>query len=52
MGHELVSDLFRKVRIDAACNINCRQFSVLAFVIRLKFLRSRASSACSLSDCE
>ena len=37
MGHELLSDLFRKRRIKAATNINRHQFSLFPSKVRFKF---------------
>ena len=50
--HELLGDLPRKVAIDTALDVNLRKFIEFKFGISLNSLRSRARSACSLSDCE
>ena len=37
MGHELLGDLFRKRRFEAAPNVNGRQFLVLTLSICMQF---------------
>jgi hypothetical protein len=37
VGHELVGDLFRERRIEAATNVDRSQFLVLALVIGFEF---------------
>jgi hypothetical protein len=37
VGHELVGDLFCERGIEAATNIDCRQFLALALVVCSKF---------------
>ena len=52
MGHQLIRDLFRERRIDSPPDVNSRQLFRLALTVRLQFVRSCSSSACSLSACE
>jgi hypothetical protein len=37
MRHQLISHLFRQLRIEAATDIDPRQFAVFAVVVDLKF---------------
>jgi len=37
MSHELVGDLFRKRGIEAATNVDCHQFLMLALVVCSEF---------------
>jgi hypothetical protein len=37
MGHELLGDLFRERGIEAAANVNCHQFLMLARIVCLEF---------------
>ena len=37
MGHELVSDLFRERGVEAATNVDCHQFLMLALVVCSEF---------------
>ena len=50
--HELLGDLPRKVPIDATLDVDIGKLIELKSRISLNSLRSRARSACSVSDCE